>query len=121
MILPWGEPDGYLRKVILPGLAKQFGFDLNTPWGELSQHVRDVHARTARADDAKAAKRRATSAEAKWEGILANVQRRYNETESDSVRVELDGVHEARAVHDLRRTSPQAGVARGHDRWQEHR
>ena len=29
VILPWGEPDGYLRRVILPGLAKQLKFDLN--------------------------------------------------------------------------------------------
>ena len=26
VILPWGEPDGYLRRVILPGLAKQLKF-----------------------------------------------------------------------------------------------
>jgi excinuclease ABC subunit A len=42
VILPWGEPDGYLRKVILPGLAKRYRFDLNTPCGQLSQSVRDV-------------------------------------------------------------------------------
>ncbi len=42
VILPWGEPDGYLRKVILPGLAKRYRFDLNTPWGQLSQTVREV-------------------------------------------------------------------------------
>src|SRR6202162_2225227 len=41
VILPWGEPDGYLKKVILPGLAKQFGFDLNKPWGQLNPEVRE--------------------------------------------------------------------------------
>jgi Excinuclease ATPase subunit len=41
VVLPWGEPDGYLKKVILPGLAKAFGFNLNSPWGELSPEVRD--------------------------------------------------------------------------------
>ena len=35
VVLPWGEPDGYLRKVILPGLAKQLKFDLNSAWGTL--------------------------------------------------------------------------------------
>ena len=39
VILPWGEPDGYLKRVILPGLAKQLGFDLNTPWGKLPKKV----------------------------------------------------------------------------------
>ncbi len=28
--------------------------------------------------------------DAKWEGILSNIQRRYDETESDSVRFELE-------------------------------
>ena len=36
VILPWGEPTGYLRKVVLPTLAKAFKFDLNAPWGEHS-------------------------------------------------------------------------------------
>ena len=42
VILPWGEPDGYLRRVILPGLAKQLGFELNTPWGKLPKKVKDA-------------------------------------------------------------------------------
>src|SRR5437868_4042675 len=41
VILPWGEPDGYLKRVILPALAKECKFDLNAPWGDLSKHVRD--------------------------------------------------------------------------------
>ena len=32
VILPWGEPSGYLRKVVLPTLAKAFKFDLKAPW-----------------------------------------------------------------------------------------
>jgi len=78
VILPWGEPDGYLRKVILPGLAKRFKFDLNLPWGELPLAVRQVLLHGAAIGDA-----------AKWEGILANVQRRHDETESDSLRLDL--------------------------------
>ena len=41
VVLPWGEPTGYLRKVVLPTLARQFKFDLNAPWGELTPDVRD--------------------------------------------------------------------------------
>src|SRR5204863_9252796 len=40
VVLPWGEPTGYLRKVVLPTLARQFKFDLNAPWGELPLSVR---------------------------------------------------------------------------------
>src|SRR2546425_12779221 len=32
VVLPWGEPSGYLRKVILPALARTLKFDLGTPW-----------------------------------------------------------------------------------------
>ncbi len=103
VVLPWGEPDGYLRKVILPALAAEFGFDLKLPWGKLSEHVRHVllhgvdgavAARPATSTvvrgrkSAKAAARTPAS-DVKWEGIVANVQRRHDETESDTVRVEL--------------------------------
>jgi excinuclease ABC subunit A len=102
VVLPWGEPDGYLRKVILPGLAKQLGFDLNAPWGKLSATVRHqlLHgmsdapprARKAvqKAVKGSAAKTAAKMADSTWEGIIHHVQRRYDESSSDGVRLELD-------------------------------
>jgi excinuclease ABC subunit A len=86
VVLPWGEPDGYLKKVILPGLARQLGFNLNTPWGKLSTEVRD---KLLYGTGGKSGQRTDTSG-AHWEGILSNIQRRYDDTESDSVRIELD-------------------------------
>src|SRR5215208_5387504 len=84
VILPWGEPDGYLRRVILPGLAKQLKFDLNTPWGQLPQKVKDclLHGWSAKKGDDEGGSR--------WEGVVANIQRRYDETQSDTIRVELE-------------------------------
>jgi len=84
VVLPWGEPDGYLRKVILPGLAKQLKFDLNSAWGTLPAKVQDalLHGLSVERGDAESA--------GKWEGILSNVQRRYSETSSDSIRAELE-------------------------------
>ena len=86
VVLPWGEPDGYLKKVILPGLAKQLGFNPNSPWGKLGAEVRD---KLLYGTGGKSGQRTDTSG-ANWEGILSNIQRRYDETESDSVRLELD-------------------------------
>jgi excinuclease ABC subunit A len=76
VIIPWGEPTGYLRKVVLPALARQFKFDLNTPWGDLSEAARRaiLHG----------------DAQHNWEGVLANVERRYSESGSDGVRMELE-------------------------------
>ena len=84
VVLPWGEPTGYLRKVVLPTLARQFKFDLNTAWGELSQSVRDC---LLHGDGSTARKKKGDTS---WEGIIANVERRYEESESDMVRVELE-------------------------------
>ncbi len=84
VIIPWGEPQGYLRKVVLPTLARQLKFDLNAPWGALPVAVRDCILRGESAGGAK------KKGDAEWEGVLANIERRYAETESDSVRVELE-------------------------------
>jgi excinuclease ABC subunit A len=93
VILPWGEPDGYLKKVILPGLAKQFGFDLNKPWGQLNPEVRE---KLLYGTGGKSGKR-SDSSGAHWEGIISNIQRRYDETESDSIRLELEEFMQASA------------------------
>ncbi|NUO37385.1 MAG: excinuclease ABC subunit UvrA [Gemmatimonadaceae bacterium] len=91
VVLPWGEPTGYLRKVVLPTLARQFHFDLNAPWGDLPQSVRDI---LLHGDGASAghggAKKKKSSPEGSWEGIIANVERRYEESDSDMVRMELE-------------------------------
>jgi excinuclease ABC subunit A len=83
VILPWGEPSGQLRRVVLPALARQFKFDLNAPWGTLPPAVRDavLHGDSAR---------RGRKGDAGWEGVLTNIERRYRESDSDMVRVELD-------------------------------
>jgi excinuclease ABC subunit A len=87
VVLPWGEPTGYLRKVVLPTLARQFKFDLNTPWGELPQSVRDC---LLHGDGSAVAGRKKKAADGTWEGIIANVERRYEESDSDMVRMELE-------------------------------
>jgi excinuclease ABC subunit A len=115
VILPWGEPDGYLRKTILPGLAKELGFDLKAAWANIPAPVRQAllygtdsvprsatGGKTAKVSKTAAgvAKKtvRKTAARSngdgassiQWEGVLSNVQRRYTETSSDAVRLELE-------------------------------
>ena len=86
VVLPWGEPDGYLKKVILPGLAKQFGFNPNSPWGKLSPEVREKLLYGTGGKGGTLYDRTGTH----WEGIVSNIQRRYDETESDTVRLDLE-------------------------------
>ena len=99
VILPWGEPDGYLRRVILPGLAKQLGFELNTPWGKLPKKVKDALLYGAEPAKAPSPRPQAQGRKSQapgprphaltWEGILVSVQRRFSETESDIARQNL--------------------------------
>ena len=92
VVLPWGEPSGYLRKVILPTLAKQYKFDLDTPWKLLGQAAKDVLLRGAPGKTFKFqldGPRFKGDYETGWEGILKNVERRFHETQSDAVRLQL--------------------------------
>jgi excinuclease ABC subunit A len=91
VILPWGEPTGYLRKVVLPTLAKAFKFNLSAPWGELSEDARRaiLHGAPGRFRFAVDGGR-GRDFESEWEGVLRNVERRYRESTSDAVRESLE-------------------------------
>jgi excinuclease ABC subunit A len=100
VILPWGEPSGYLRKVVLPTLAKAFKFDLNAPWAEHSDSARQALLYGApgrfkfptetRPESQRGGARGHGEYESEWEGVLRNVERRYRESSSDAVRVSLE-------------------------------
>src|SRR5574338_29776 len=92
VVLPWGEPTGYLRKVVIPTLARTFSFDPAAPWGGLPEPAQDAllfGAEGAIKFAADSGKGRG-SYESEWEGILRNVERRYRESSSDAVRTTLD-------------------------------
>jgi excinuclease ABC subunit A len=94
VVLPWGEPSGHLRRSVIPGLAAHYKFDANTPWGELPAKAREGilygTGKTKVKFPFKAGGSTGTYAEP-WEGILANVMRRYDESTSDTVREQLEG------------------------------
>ena len=93
VVLPWGEPSGYLRKVILPSLARAFKFELNAPWRDLAPPVKKAllygaPGRTLTFHyDSSSPQGEYQSA---WEGVLKHVERRYRETASDGVREQLE-------------------------------
>jgi len=89
VVLPWGEPSGYLRKVVLPTLAATFRFRLDSPWGDLPERARAVLLDGVPDRKIKFAAGGAAY-ESAWEGILKNVERRYRETTSDAVRAQLE-------------------------------
>ncbi len=93
VILPWGEPSGYLRKVVLPTLGKAFKFDLNAPWGDLSEDARNAILHGVKGRTLKfhtEGSRSKSEYESEWEGVIRNVERRYRESSSDSIRSSLE-------------------------------
>jgi excinuclease ABC subunit A len=93
VVLPWSEPTGYLRKVVLPTLARAFKFELNAPWRDHSAAAKQALLHGAPGKRLKfqvEGSRSRDDYESEWEGILANVARRYRESSSDAVRVQLE-------------------------------
>ena len=93
VILPWSEPGGHLRRSIIPGLAKHYRFDANAPWGDLTESVRGAILEGSGGKKIKFPYRAGGTSgtySEPWEGVLANVMRRYEETTSDAVREQLD-------------------------------
>jgi excinuclease ABC subunit A len=92
VILPWGEPSGYLRKVVLPTLAKAFSFQLNAPWGEHSEAAKHalLHGAPGRFKFQTDGARGRGEYESDWEGVLRNIERRYRESTSEGVRASLE-------------------------------
>jgi excinuclease ABC subunit A len=85
VVLPWGVPRGHLRGTILGGLSDALGFDLNTPWRELPEEVRQAMMYGVESKGAaKGAKK------LKWAGIVRDVEQRYRDSSSDSVRETLE-------------------------------
>ena len=92
VILPWGEPSGYLRKVVLPTLAKALKFDVSAPWGQHSESAKHaiLHGAPGRFKFQTDGARGKGEFETDWEGVLRNVERRYRESSSDGVRTSLE-------------------------------
>jgi excinuclease ABC subunit A len=92
VILPWGEPSGYLRKIVLPTLAKTFQFDVNAPWAEHSEAAKQalLHGAPGQVKFQADGGRGRADFQTEWEGVLRNVERRYRESTSEGVRVTLE-------------------------------
>jgi excinuclease ABC subunit A len=93
VILPWGEPAGYLRKVVLPTLAKALKFDLDSPWQNIPAAARKaiLHGAPGKTFTYQYhSEKWHGSYESGWKGVLQHVERRYRDTASDSVREQLE-------------------------------
>ncbi|HVY80876.1 MAG TPA: excinuclease ABC subunit UvrA [Steroidobacteraceae bacterium] len=88
----WDRRNAYYFQLI-QSLAKHYRFDIETPWTELPAKVQKV-VLYGSGDEEIAfryaeGKGRTSTRKHKFEGILPNLERRYRETESSTVREEL--------------------------------
>ena len=92
VVLPWGEPSGQLKTSILPGLTEAYEFSVRTPWSKLPEETRKAilfgsGRMKIRFPYRRKGKDRSYSEV--WEGVVARISRRYQETSSDAVREQL--------------------------------
>ncbi len=95
VVLPWGEPGGHLRRSLIPGLADAYEFDPAAPWSSLSEEAREAILQGSGSMKIRFPYKSGSGGfkghyEDYWEGILANVNRRYQETRSEAVRRQLE-------------------------------
>ncbi|GMV05155.1 MAG: UvrABC system protein A [Gemmatimonadota bacterium] len=95
VLLPWGEPSGHLRRSVIPGLAEAYEFDANTPWAKLPAETRNAILNGSGQMKIRFPYKSGSGKfkghyEDRWEGVVANVARRYAETKSEGVRNQLE-------------------------------
>lgn len=103
----WDRRNAYYYQMIL-SLAEHFKFDIDAAFDSLPENVRQVilyGSGRAEIDFSYISDRgKRVSRKHAFEGIIPNLQRRYHETESGSVRDELAKFHSIRACPDCHGT-----------------
>jgi excinuclease ABC subunit A len=92
-IAPWQKRDSMVFHQMLEALSEHFGFDINTPFKELPEKIRQMllygtGSEPVRFYTNNGGKR--TFTEKPFEGIIPNLDRRYHETDSYDMRAELE-------------------------------
>ncbi|MFL2547155.1 MAG: excinuclease ABC subunit UvrA, partial [Candidatus Rariloculaceae bacterium] len=88
----WDRRNPYYFQLI-QSLAKHYDFDMEVPFESLPENIRDVVLYGSKDERIQFHYINAKGSESRWrhkfEGIIPNMQRRYQETESNAVREEL--------------------------------
>ena len=86
----WDRRNGYYHQM-LKSLATHFGFELDVAWQDLEGFAQEVvlHGSGDEKLKLKLPHERGSGKQRSFEGVLGNMQRRYRETDSPTVREEL--------------------------------
>ena len=88
-----GEDGGSMSQMYLRALAEHYGFSLDTPFGELSQPIRNIIFYGTGSEKLTFNYEREFGSgtfSAPFEGIITNLERRYKDTQSDAMKETLE-------------------------------
>ncbi len=91
-IAPWAKTSSPYYQQTLEALGRRYKFRLDKPWSELPEEARRVILHGSGADEIRFAYDdglRAYEVNKPFEGVVANLERRYKETESEWSREEI--------------------------------
>jgi excinuclease ABC subunit A len=93
-ILPWSTSASNYYDQMTQAIAERYEIDMDTPWEELPEDAQDTFLFGTDGDRVYISYRnrygRKRSYTTSFEGIVPNLERRYKETESDSVREKIE-------------------------------
>ena len=108
-IAPWANSASNYYEQVTEAIAKRYKVDLGAPWEELPQEHRDLFLTGTNGEPLQITYRnrfgRTRSYGTRFEGVLANLQRRYRETDSEWTREKIEEFMSLRAC-------PECGGAR---------
>ena len=93
-IAPWGRRLDLYRP-LLRGLAAHFGFELSTAWQDLPEEVRAALLHGTGKEKVELAAARGRKVARRFSGVMALLEKRYHETESDARREDLESYQSA--------------------------
>lgn len=89
----WNMDSGKIAEMSFDSLAKHYGFSLDVPVKDLPKRIYDILLYGSGDEKIRmqyATKTFNTSYDARWEGIIPNLKRRYRETTSDWTKAEIE-------------------------------
>ncbi|MHB8492316.1 MAG: UvrA family protein, partial [Solirubrobacteraceae bacterium] len=93
-ILPWSNGASNYYEQVIGALAERHGIDLSAPWEKLPQEHRDLFLHGTPGERLQITYRnrygRRRSYATRFEGVVANLERRYRETESEWTRQRIE-------------------------------
>ncbi|MBA3421137.1 MAG: excinuclease ABC subunit UvrA, partial [Thermoleophilaceae bacterium] len=92
---PWRLGHSRYWKRLVESVARAYGVDLDTPWQDLSEEDREIFLYGTSSERHHVSYRnrfnRRRSYSVRFEGIVNNLERRYQESDSDAVRDRIEG------------------------------